>query len=221
MLSILFEILTSDDMQDFIEVLWLKLGQKIDFLAHFERVFVYAPWHPMSYAQDFAKWKTVLRNIFVVSFISIAYVVVKLKIFKVFCIDSASMKWPLFGFFWVLTSSNIVRSCWNFDQSLSPIRKTVLQKSFKILHFGSNGTRPRFMVLVHFGAQFTAGQPKILIKAKISAKTTSLGISNSVSPRSQKNHSILVKLSKKHFWTQNGSKLPHWGCNKEWSEILT
>ena len=51
--------------------------------------------------QDFAKWQTSLYwwNWPVVSFISIAYVVVKLKIFKVSCIDSASIKWPFFGFF--------------------------------------------------------------------------------------------------------------------------
>ena len=45
--------------------------------------------------QDSAKWKTLLRYIFVVSFISIALVVVKLKILKAFHIDSVSMKWPL------------------------------------------------------------------------------------------------------------------------------
>ena len=34
-----------------------------------------------------------------VSFISIAYVVVKFKILKVFYIDSASMEWPFLGLF--------------------------------------------------------------------------------------------------------------------------
>ena len=53
------------------------------------------------------------------------------------------------------------------------------------------------MDLVHFGAQFTAGKPKILLKNKISAKTASLGISNNISARFQKNHRIIVKLSKK------------------------
>ena len=110
---------------------------------------------------------------------------------------------------WALTPPNIVQSCWNFDQRLSPRRQKLFEKPFKILHFGSNGTRPTFMVLVHFGAQFITGKPKILLKTKISAKTTSWGISNSISPRSQKNHRILVKLSQKNFWgTQNGFKLP-------------
>ena len=47
------------------------------------------------------------------------------------------------------------------------------------------------------GVQFTARKPKTLLKTKISAKTTFLGISNNISPRSQEDHRILVKLSKK------------------------
>ena len=43
----------------------------------------------------------------------------------------------------------------------------------------------------------SAGKSKILLKTKSSGKITSLGISNNVSPRSQKNHRILVKLIKK------------------------
>ena len=39
---------------------------------------------------------------------SIAYVVEKLKIFKVFCIDSVSIKWPIFAISWALTPPNIV-----------------------------------------------------------------------------------------------------------------
>ena len=48
--------------------------------------------------QDFAKWKALLRYMFVVSFISLAFVIVKLKFSKVFCITSESMKGaPFFG----------------------------------------------------------------------------------------------------------------------------
>ena len=89
---------------------------------------------------------------------------------------------------------------------------TVFQKSFKIFNFGSNGTHPKFTVLVHFGAQFTARKPKILLKTRTSAKTTyrptPLGISINVSLRSQKNHIILIKVNKKNFLgTQIRSKL--------------
>ena len=46
----------------------VKIGTKIEFLAHFERFFVYAVLHPMILVtpQDFASWKTLLRYIFVV-----------------------------------------------------------------------------------------------------------------------------------------------------------
>ena len=66
--------------------------------------------------------------------------------------------------------------------------------------------------MVHFGAQFTAGKPKILQKTKISAKTTSLGISNNVSPRSQKNNRVLAKLNKKNWGPKLGLHCPIWQC---------
>ena len=85
---------------------------------------------------------------------------------------------------------------------------TVFRKSLKILNFGSNGTHPKFTVLLHFGAQFTARKPKTLPKIRISGKTTnklkSLGISNKISLRSQKNHIILVKLSNIYIYLGGG-----------------
>ena len=74
------------------------------------------------------------------------------------------------------------------------------------MHFGSNGMHPKFTVLAHFRTQFTAGKAKILLKTKISAKTTSLRTSN-VSPRFQKSLRILVKLSKKKFFWGSKSGL--------------
>ena len=49
----------------------------------------------------------------------------------------------------------------------------------------------KFTVLVHIGAQFTVGKPKILLKTKTSAKTASLGIISNVIPRCQKNTEFL------------------------------
>ena len=134
------------------------LGPKI-FLAYFVSFFVYALLHFMSYMpQDFTKWKWHVSSVSVASFISIAFVVVKLKISKVFCIDSTSNEMALF---WALAPPNIVQSCWNFDQRLSVSNKTnrVFEKSFKILNFSLNGRHPKFTVLFHFGAQCTAGKP--------------------------------------------------------------
>ena len=78
------------------------------------------------------------------------------------------------------------------------------EKSFKILNFGSNGMQLMFTFSVHTGAQFTVGKPKISLKTKSTAKTASLVIINKVSPRSQKNHRIIVKFSQKIL---SGSKL--------------
>ena len=140
MFSILFENLNSDDMQDdasdmprLLLKYWemVEIGLQTDILAHFESFFVYAlPLYTLwDTLQDFAKWKTLLRYISVVSFISIAYAVVKFKILKVFFIASVSIKWPLFGLFWALTPSNIVWSGWNFKHRYSPIRKTQCLKN--------------------------------------------------------------------------------------------
>ena len=46
-----------------------------------------------------------------VSFISVAFVIVKLEIFKCFHGDAASMKWPLLGGFWALSPANMTRVC--------------------------------------------------------------------------------------------------------------
>ena len=69
--------------------IWSKLGDKMFWLRGFSFTPLYTLWFS---PQDFAKWKTLLRYIFVVTFISITYVVVKLKFFKIFCIISESMK---------------------------------------------------------------------------------------------------------------------------------
>ena len=88
---------------------------------------------------------------------------------------------------------------------------TVFQKYFKILNFGSNGTHPKFTVLVHVGAQFTARKPKILLKTRISATTTyrtiSLGISNNISLRSEKNrYPSKIKQKKLFFFFEEGAR---------------
>ena len=143
---------------------------------------MYALFHPMSYAPDFVNWKILLRYSFVAWFISTGYGVVNFKVFLL-------IQHPWKGWKILLKWSEVAPNKTN----------TVFQKSFKLLNFGSNGTHPKFTVLVHFGAQFTARKPKILLKTRISGKTTyrpiSLGISNNVSLRSENNHIILVKSS--------------------------
>ena len=150
---------------------WSELRQKSFWLILWAFLFMSSCtlWVTL---QDFAKWKT-LRCIFVISFISIAFVVVKLKFFKLFGIDSASMK-PFLGFFWPF----FPKILFSFAEILTRgglqlvFGNTEFEKYFNILYFSSNGRHPKFTVLFHFGGQFTAGKPKILLKPKISAKTT-------------------------------------------------
>ena len=94
----------ASDMPQFFEI--LRNGRNCFF-------FVYTLIHPMRYTPRFCQLKNLVKmRLYVVSFISVAYVVVQLKVFKsFFCINSASMKWPLFGTFWALTLPNIVWSC--------------------------------------------------------------------------------------------------------------
>ena len=174
---------------------WSKLGQKSYFLAHFKSFFVYALLHPMSYDPRFCQMKYVIK---------IYLIFVKLKIFKVFGTDSASMKWLLFGFFGPLHPKilfNLAEIFW--PEVVSNKANTAFEKSFKILSITSNETHAKFTVLVQFAAQFKnpkilvfkylRNTTKILLKTQISAKTVSFGVSNNISLRSQKNHRILAK----------------------------
>ena len=126
-------------------------------------------WFMPSYAlwftpQSSAKLNVLWRCIIVVSFISVAFVVVKLYIFK--C--SASINWPLLGGFWALSPANMTRVCWNFNQRyVFHKTKTVSEQSFKIKCLSGNETFPNLMVLVHFWAQFSPRKLKILSKTKI------------------------------------------------------
>ena len=126
-------------------------------------------WFTPSYAlwvtpQSSAKLNVLWRYIIVVSFISVAFVVVKLYIFK--C--SASINWPLLRSFWALSLANVTRVCSNFNQRyVFHMTKTVSEQSFKIRCLSRNKTYPKLIILVHFWTQFTPRKPKISPKTKI------------------------------------------------------
>ena len=170
----------------------VRIGPK-NFLAHFLSFFIYALLNAVNYAQRFCQRKDLIKIYICVKFHQDSICGCEVKNF---CINSASMKWPLFGVFWVITPPNycsiLLKSC--SEVVVSNKTNTVFENSYKILNFSLNGRHLKFAVLFHFGTQFTTGNPKILLKTKISAKTTSLRISTNVSPRSQKNHRILVKI---------------------------
>ena len=75
----------------------------------------------------------------------------------------------------------------------------MFKECFKNFHFGSNEIYPKFTLLVNFGAQFTHRKPKTFVKTQISPKSASLGLSNNINTKPQKDHKILVKLIKKQF----------------------
>ena len=77
--------------------IWSKLGEKKLIFWLILRGFLFTPSYILWVTrQYFDKWKTLLRYMFVVSFISIAVVVAKLKFSKVFCSTSESTKGPPF-----------------------------------------------------------------------------------------------------------------------------
>ena len=83
------------------------------------------------------------------------------------------MKWPPFkGFLGLYSPKYCLIWLKLWPEVVSNKTNIVFQKSFKILNFESNGTHPKFTVLLYFGARFTARKPKILLKTRIFAKTT-------------------------------------------------
>ena len=125
--------------------------------------------------------------------------------FKCFRGNAASMKPPFWGFLSPF-SPKYGASLLKFrPEVVSHKPKTVSQHSFKIKCLSRNETYPKLKVLVHFGAHFIPGKPKILPKTRIFSETKSLRLLNNRSTRSQINHRILIKLIKKiHFWGKYG-----------------
>ena len=142
--------------------------------------------------QNFAKWKTLLRYISVVSFISIAFVVVKLKTFKFFRIDSVSIKWPLLGGVLGPYSPKyclILLKFW--PEVIFHEGKYSAWKILQNFEFWFKWNTPKVYSFGPFWVPIYK-KPKILLETKISAKTTSLGKSNNVSSRSPKDHRIVA-----------------------------
>ena len=90
---------------------WSKLSQKSDFLAAFQRFFVYALLRLMSHAPVFFQIKCFmeLHNCSISYQCNVCdYQVIN---FQFFCGNAASMKWPFWGGFWALSFPNIAQFC--------------------------------------------------------------------------------------------------------------
>ena len=136
-----------------------------------------------------------------ISFIFIPFVVPKLQIFKLFYGDAAAMKWALFGGFLGPFSPKHCSNSFKFGpEVVHHETKSVYEQCFKIINISTNGTYPKFSILVHFWAQFTPGKRNIFPKTKFFPQTTSFGLSDDTSPKSQINRRILIKIFKNtHF----------------------
>ena len=100
-----------------VETLWISW----DFLAFF-RDFSTTPSYVLWVTpQFFAKSKFSWRYIIVLSFISIAFVVAKLRIIKCFPTSKNYHCRLLLGGFLILTPPNAVKFFWNLKQQCSPI----------------------------------------------------------------------------------------------------
>ena len=86
--------------------------------------------------------------------------------------------------------------------------KTECEQCFTIRCLSTNGTYPKFTVFVNFWAQFTSRKMEILPKTKLFSETTSLGLSDEASCKSQVNRRILIKII-----TQNPFLGPKMGLN--------
>ena len=125
----------------------------------------------------------------------------KLKIFKFFCIDSASVKSSPPNFAW---------SCLALWPELVSDEKNSIWEILQNLEFWHNWNAVNVYIFGPYRG------PIYCWKTKIFAKTASFAIINNISPRSQKNHRILAKLSRKTFFGfklglhyQHGSKSHH------------
>ena len=184
------KVLRNDQNWAKILIFWLILGG-------FFGVVLY----PMNFIPRFCQMKYLIK-IYIYIYIYI-YICGKFHHYSIcsceinFFIDSASMKWPLFRFFWLLFPQKLFDLAEILTRG-SPIMQThCLKNPSKFWKLAQMERTKSLRFWSIFGAQFTVGKSKILIKTKISAKRTSLGISNSDSPSSQKDYRVLIKLIKK------------------------
>ena len=134
------------------------MGQKAFWLILWG-FFSYGLLHPMSYILRFCQRKDLSKIHICVKFHQDSIGGCEVKHFQ-------SYEMVTFG---VFLGSYLSKYCSIFLKFWPELVSNKTNTVFKNLS--------KFWILFHFGAQFTAGKPKMLLKTKISAKTTSLGIS--------------------------------------------
>ena len=127
---------------------WSKLGPKYFWLIL--RVFLFMPSCTLWVISPKVLPNERAGEISVASSISIEFLVMKLKIFTVFCIDSTCNEMVPFWFFWALAPPDIVQSCWNFDQRYSLIRQTECLKNPSKFRILASWKAPKVYIFVPF-----------------------------------------------------------------------
>ena len=112
--------------------------------------------------QSFAKWKTLFRYISVVSLVSIAFVVVKIKKFLYwFNIHEMAPSWV----FWALTTSNYFYLAEILTRGCLPTRQTqCLKNPSKLWIFAQMECTQIFAVLVHFRSNLPPENQRYCLK---------------------------------------------------------
>ena len=140
---------------------WSKLGHKTDFVAHFESFFIYVLLHCRSYFPSFCQMKGLIKIYIYGKFHHYSIRGCEVKIFQSF------LCWFRIHECFLVPYSpkycSILLKFW--PEVVANKNNVVLEKSFKVLNFDSNGTHPK-------GAQFTTAKPKGLLKTNISATTS-------------------------------------------------
>ena len=143
---------------------WSKLGPKYFWLIL--RVFLFMPSCTLWVISPKVLPNERAGEISVASSISIEFLVMKLKIFTVFCIDSTCNEMVPFWFFWALAPPNIVQSCWNFDQRYSLIRQTECLKNPSKFRILASWKAPKVYIFVPFWGPMYRWKTKNIAKNK-------------------------------------------------------
>ena len=106
----------------------------------------------------------------------------------------------IIGLFGVFSPSKYCLILLKFWPEVVSIKTQCLKNPSKFWVLAQMERTQSLQYFVHFWVQFTTGKPKESLKTKISAEIVSLVISKKVNLRPQKNHRILVELSKKTFF---------------------
>ena len=155
----------------FIQKKWSKLGQKANFVAYFERFFVYILLRPVIYAPVFCQ---IIRLMEVhnggkfYQYSICGFQVIKFGMFSWLCIIHEMIP---FGWFLGPFSPKHGQNLLTFwPEVVCYKKKRFCKQCFKIMCLRGNKMYPKFMVLNHLGAQFPPENPKYGQQPKFSQK---------------------------------------------------